>query len=124
MENFLPDLPARCAAVAAGKKKKKKKKGGRKETTGKCGRVRGGECGSELVVPLLVVVVVVVLCVCVCVCVLFWELGGHHFLLGVSLFSLVLVFDLEIWCSEGSELAHDGDEHRVLGLCNVRRIGA
>jgi hypothetical protein len=63
MENFLPDLPARCAAVAAGKKKKKKKKGGRKETTGKCGRVRGGECGSELVVPLLVVVVVVVLCV-------------------------------------------------------------
>jgi hypothetical protein len=37
MENFLPDLPARCAAVAAGKKKKKKKKRGRKEKTGKCG---------------------------------------------------------------------------------------
>jgi hypothetical protein len=45
-------------------------------------------------------------------------------LLGVSLLSLVLVFNLEIWCSEGSELAHDGDEHRVLVLCNVRRIGA
>ncbi len=71
MENFLPDLPARCAAVAAGKKKKKKKRG-RKETTGKCGRVQGGECGSELVLPLLVVVVVL------CVCVLFWEFGGHH----------------------------------------------
>jgi flagellar basal body-associated protein FliL len=69
MENFFPDLPARCAAVAAGRKekKKKKKRRGRKETTGKCGRVRGGECGSELVVPLLVVVVVVVIVLCVCV---------------------------------------------------------
>jgi hypothetical protein len=66
MENFLPDLPARCAAVAAGKKKKKKR--GRKETTGKCERVRGGECESELVVSLLVVVVVVVVVWCVCVC--------------------------------------------------------
>jgi hypothetical protein len=122
MENFFPDLPARYAAVAAGKKKtkkKKKKRRGRKETTRKCGRVRGGECGSELVVPLLVVVVVVVLCVCFILGV-WWSPS----LLGVSLLSLVPVFDLEIWCSKGSQLAHDGDEHRVLGLCNVRRIGA
>jgi hypothetical protein len=61
----------------------------------------------------------------VCACVFFY-FGSLvvTILRGVSLFSLVLVFDLEIWCSEGSELAHDGDEHWVLGSCNVRRIGA
>jgi hypothetical protein len=62
MENFFSDLPARFAAVAAGTKKKKR---GRQETTGKCGRLRDGECESELVVPLLVVVVVVLCVLCV-----------------------------------------------------------
>jgi hypothetical protein len=93
MENFLPDLPARCAAVAAGKKKKKKR--GRKETTGKCGRVRGGECGSELVVPLLVaVVVVVVVVLCVCVCVYVFYFGS----LVVTIFYSEYLFSRWYWC--------------------------
>jgi hypothetical protein len=46
------------------------------------GRVRGGECGSEFVVSLLVVVVVV-WCVCVCFF-LFWEFGGHNLTRSIS----------------------------------------
>ncbi len=119
MENFLPDLPARCAAVAAGKKKKKKKKKrGRKEKTGKCG---GGCAVVSAGVNLWCRLLLFGVCACVYFILGVWWSPS---LLGVSLFSLVLVFDLEIWCSEGSELAHDGDEHWVLGSCNVRRIGA
>ncbi len=122
MENFLPDLPARCAAVAAGKKKKKKKKRGRKETTGKCwGGCAVVSAGVNLWCRFWLWLLLFGVCACV-----FFYFGSLvvTILRGVSLFSLVLVFDLEIWCSEGSELAHDGDEHWVLGSCNVRRIGA